>query len=74
MNLKRAFNCWLGLTRASEWLPGLFLQPLAEGPTEGYVPDLEVMLREYYAMRGWDPETGRPTLETLDQLGLAFSA
>jgi aldehyde:ferredoxin oxidoreductase len=62
------------LTRASERLPRLLLQPLAEGPTEGYVPNLEVMLREYYAVRGWDPETGQPTRETLERLGLGFAA
>jgi aldehyde:ferredoxin oxidoreductase len=71
-NLKRALNCRLGLTRSSERLPKLLLQSL-EGPTEGYVPDLEVMLREYYAVRGWDPETGWPTRETLEELGLAFA-
>jgi aldehyde:ferredoxin oxidoreductase len=73
-NLKRAFNCRLGLTRANERLPRLLLQPLADGPTEGYVPDLDVMLREYYAVRGWDPETGKPTRETLAGLGLGFAA
>jgi aldehyde:ferredoxin oxidoreductase len=73
-NLKRAFNCRLGLTRAGERLPKLLLQPLAEGPTEGYVPDLDVMLDEYYSVRGWDPETGRPTRETLEKLGLGFAA
>ncbi len=71
--LKRAFNCRLGLTRSSERLPKLLLQPLAEGPTEGYVPNLEVMLREYYAVRGWDPETGAPTRDTLEKLGLGFA-
>ena len=73
-NLKRAFNCRLGLTRASERLPRLLLQPLAEGPTERYVPNMEVLLREYYAVRGWDPETGKPTRETLERLGLGFAA
>jgi aldehyde:ferredoxin oxidoreductase len=73
-NLKRAFNCRLGLTRASERLPRLLLQPLAEGPTEGCVPDLALMLGEYYAVRGWDPETGQPTRETLEELGLGFAA
>jgi aldehyde:ferredoxin oxidoreductase len=32
------------------------------------------MLREYYEVRGWDPETGRPKPETLRHLGLAFAA
>jgi aldehyde:ferredoxin oxidoreductase len=73
-NLKRAINCRLGLTRASERLPKLLLQPLAEGPTEGYVPNLDSMLREYYAVRRWDLETGRPSRETMEGLGLGFAA
>lgn len=34
------------------------------------VADYEEMLWEYYAARGWDPETGIPTAETLRRLGL----
>ena len=29
------------------------------------------MLKEFYSLRGWDPETGVPTKETLAQLGMA---
>lgn len=72
-NLKRAFNCRLGLTRAGERLPELLRRPLPDGPTEGYVPDLERMLDEYYAVRGWDPQTGHPKRETLETLGLGFA-
>lgn len=72
-NLKRAFNCRLGLTRAGERLPALLAQPLAGGPAAGYTPDLEAMLREYYAVRGWDLETGAPEPETLRRLGLEFT-
>jgi aldehyde:ferredoxin oxidoreductase len=28
------------------------------------------MVREYYSLRGWDPETGLPRAETLAALGL----
>ena len=28
------------------------------------------MLKEYYRLRGWDEETGRPRPETLEALGL----
>jgi len=35
---------------------------------------MEVLLREYYAVRGWDPETGKPTRETLEELSLGFAA
>jgi aldehyde:ferredoxin oxidoreductase len=31
---------------------------------------MDLMLDEYYAERGWDPATGRPTPETLRRLEL----
>jgi aldehyde:ferredoxin oxidoreductase len=34
------------------------------------VVELEPMLDEYYAARGWDVATGLPTQEKLAQLGL----
>jgi aldehyde:ferredoxin oxidoreductase len=71
-NLKRAFNCRLGLTRADDKLPKLLLQPLTEGGTQGHVPDLELMLTEYYQDRGWDPATGKPGQEKLEELGLGW--
>jgi aldehyde:ferredoxin oxidoreductase len=73
-NLKRAFNCRLGLTRADDTLPHLLLQPLPEGGTQGHVPDLELMLKEYYQARGWDWETGKPSREKLEELGLGWVA
>jgi aldehyde:ferredoxin oxidoreductase len=51
-------------------LPNRFLtEPLKEGPSRGRVVDLEMMLKEYYFVRGWDEE-GRPKPETLKRLGL----
>jgi aldehyde:ferredoxin oxidoreductase len=70
-NLKRALNLKLGLDpRRSEVLPKLWTRPLDEGGTQGYVPDWETMLREYYDYRAWDWETGRPYPEKLAALGL----
>jgi aldehyde:ferredoxin oxidoreductase len=69
-NLKRAINHRLGLTRANDKLPKLFLQPYADGGAAGFAPDLEAMLPAYYAARGWDAATGRPTRATLERLGL----
>ena len=69
-NLKRAYNCRLGLTRGTEKLPKSLLEPLPEGGQAGHVPDMELMLHEYYAARGWDEATGRPTPQKLAELGL----
>jgi aldehyde:ferredoxin oxidoreductase len=30
----------------------------------------EAMLKEYYALRGWEEDTGTPTSETLAKLGM----
>ena len=69
-NLKRALNTRLGLTAANDRLPKLLLQPLAGGGAASHVPDMDLLMREYYAWRGWDPVTGRPTRERLMALGL----
>jgi aldehyde:ferredoxin oxidoreductase len=70
-NLKRALNLKLGLDpRQSEVLPKLWTQPLTEGGAEGFVPDWEGMLREYYDYRAWDWDTGRPFPGKLTALGL----
>ncbi|MGC8856759.1 MAG: aldehyde ferredoxin oxidoreductase family protein [Anaerolineae bacterium] len=69
-NLKRAINHRLGLTAANDRLPKAFLEPYGEGGAAGFIPDLAAMLQAYYAVRGWDPATGRPTRERLLALGL----
>jgi len=71
VTLKRLLNLRRGLTRACDRLPDLLMKPLAEGGTEGRVPDLEALLAGAYAEYGWDPATGRPAEETLASLGLA---
>ena len=69
-NLKRAINNRLGLTRANDKLPKALLEPLPDGGSAGFTLDLPSMLEAYYAARGWDPETGRPTKERLVSLEL----
>jgi aldehyde:ferredoxin oxidoreductase len=71
MNLKRALNLKLGYNaRAREKLPELVSRPLADSGSEGHAPQLEPMLREYYAYREWDWETGKPRREKLRTLGI----
>jgi aldehyde:ferredoxin oxidoreductase len=71
-NLKRIINIHMGLTRANDKLPKALLEPLTDGPVAGYVPPLESMLVAYYDARGWDQETGKPTIKKLDELGLKW--
>ncbi|OQY21470.1 MAG: aldehyde ferredoxin oxidoreductase [Chloroflexi bacterium] len=73
VTLKRMLNLRRGLTRAADRLPALLTQPLDEGGTEETVPDVDTLLSGAYAEYGWDPETGQPTQETLEELGLGFT-
>ncbi|HEY74610.1 MAG TPA: aldehyde ferredoxin oxidoreductase family protein [Thermoflexia bacterium] len=60
VTLKRRLNLRRGLTRENDRLPDLLMRPLAEGGTEGTVPDVDRLLAGAYAEFGWDPETGEP--------------
>jgi len=69
-NLKRAFNNRLGVRRGNDRLPRALFIPKRDG-TRGKVPDMDRMLKEYYACRQWDWQTGKPKREKLNSLGLA---
>lgn len=70
--LERLFNLREGLTPAEDTLPPRYLEePLPEGASAGRVVPLEPMLEEYYAVRDWDQESGYPSAERLQKLGLA---
>lgn len=69
-NLEKLFNLEAGLTRQDDYLPPRLLnEPVTSGPSKGKVTELEVMLDEYYKVRGWDAE-GVPTEEKLAELSL----
>ncbi|MBM3123212.1 MAG: aldehyde ferredoxin oxidoreductase, partial [Chloroflexi bacterium] len=72
-NMKRALNWRWGLRKENDKLPKLLLDPLPDGGQQGHVPDMQLMMGEYYAARGWDPATGKPTDEKLRSLGLGFA-
>jgi len=77
VNLERAFIVLRGVRRKDDTLPRRFLEePLPEdsGPSAGSVVELDDMLDQYYAARGWDAETGIPCSETLLRLGLDDAA
>lgn len=68
--LEKIFNLKAGLTKADDTLPKRLLQdPIPEGPSKGNIHHLDVLLPEYYSVRGWDAD-GIPTAETLKTLGL----
>jgi aldehyde:ferredoxin oxidoreductase len=61
IDLERRFNVREGFSRKEDTLPPRFLnEPLPEGMAEGKkVEGLDIMLAEYYALRGWDKD-GNP--------------
>ncbi|MEW6082320.1 MAG: aldehyde ferredoxin oxidoreductase family protein [Bacillota bacterium] len=73
-NLMRLYNVRLGISRADDRLPRRFTEePAQSGTATGRVVDLDAMLKEYYRLRGWDPERGLPERDTLRRLGLDFA-
>jgi aldehyde:ferredoxin oxidoreductase len=69
-NLERLFLVGAGIGRADDTLPPRMLsEPLPAGPGKGHVVELDVMLPEFYRLRGWD-ENGVPTPDKLATLGL----
>jgi aldehyde:ferredoxin oxidoreductase len=67
-NLKRLFNVRLGITRKDDVVPVRMLNQRRGGGTNE-LPPLNVLLDEYYKLRGWN-EFGIPTEERLKQLNL----
>ena len=71
VNLNRLFNAARGVTRSDDQLPDrLTKEGAPKGPSPGQVVELDQMLDEYYERRGWDLESGLPTMDTLKRLGL----
>ena len=73
IDLERMINARFGFTRADDTLPKrLLTEPAADGRGEGQVVDLDRALDSFYEAMGWDLETGLPTDETLERLGLTI--
>jgi len=68
-HLKRGIGNLMGIGAADDRVPWQCLRPPKEGPAAGSQPDLNLMLKEYYPLRGLNPD-GRPSKETLDRLEL----
>lgn len=75
INLERLFNVREGISAKDDQLPervkavpsfGKYYTEEACG-----IRNLDEMLQEYYQARGWDPETGRPLPDKLQELELA---
>jgi len=70
-NLERLFNLREGFTRADDTLPERLIKEAVKGSDgQMHVVELDLLLDDYYAARGWDQD-GIPLPETLERLGLA---
>lgn len=67
--LKRGLSNLFGVRAEHDRLPKRLLTPLEKGPTAGSVPDMDLMLREFYELRGFNDD-GVPRKEILEELGL----
>ena len=72
-NLERLIFVREGVSRKDDSLPPRMKEAVPNGPVAGhFINDdmLDVMLDEYYGVRGWDSQ-GIPLHETIQKLGLA---
>ena len=68
--LKRGLGNLMGVSAADDRLPQRMLTPTKEGGAAGSVPDMGLMLKEYYRLRSLDAG-GRPTRDKLHSIGLS---
>ncbi|MHB1345420.1 MAG: aldehyde ferredoxin oxidoreductase C-terminal domain-containing protein, partial [Thermoleophilia bacterium] len=67
--LKRGLSNLFGARAEHDRLPPRLRVALDDGPTAGSAPDMDLMMREFYELRGIDPD-GLPQREVLTSLGL----
>jgi aldehyde:ferredoxin oxidoreductase len=73
LTMMRLFNIREGFTEADDKLPARFFQPKTDGYLAQAKPDsakFERAKRYYYSLMGWDKQTGVPTTETIEDLGI----
>ena len=73
----RLFNLREGLTAADDQLPKRLFSPTPRGALKDKAIDLNAMnkaVRTFYSLMGWNPETGVPTQEKLEELGIGWAS
>ncbi|MBN1314621.1 MAG: aldehyde ferredoxin oxidoreductase family protein [Anaerolineales bacterium] len=71
--LGRIFNYREGFTSEDDRLPRRVMTAFEEGPIAGNEitdEDFDWALHRYYELAGWDKETGEPSLERIEELGI----
>jgi len=67
--LKRVFNTKCGITKKDDRIPPRLKFPLERGITKNKIVTIDLMLEEYYKIRGWN-NNGIPTKEKLSELNI----
>ncbi len=76
LNLAKCFNLREGFTQKDDVLPKRFYEPFLTGPLTGVAPtpeQVEEAKRNYYAMVGWDRETGVPLRGKMKELDIEWA-
>jgi aldehyde:ferredoxin oxidoreductase len=70
--IRQAFNAREGINIFDFKIPGRLSgnPPPEAGPTAGRTVDFDTLLKDLFAARDWDVETGKPTKNKLFELGL----
>jgi aldehyde:ferredoxin oxidoreductase len=68
--IKRGLSNLFGDRAKDDRLPKRLMTPMATGPTEESVPDMDLMLKEFYELRGLNDD-GVPKKEILERHGLS---
>jgi aldehyde:ferredoxin oxidoreductase len=74
-NMMRLFNARDGYDMEKDIVNERLFEPLQGGVSDGLKLDrgeCEQAIKEFYVQRGWDPKTGNPTNEKIEQLGLEW--
>lgn len=75
LTMARVFNLREGFTAADDWLPPRMFQPATSGALSNTIVDKEALKTArnlFYAMMGWNRETGIPTADTLGELDISW--
>jgi len=75
-NMRLAFTLRQGINPFKLAYPDIALgkPPLAAGPLKGVSVDIDILTEEFCREMDWDVETGRPSGERLNTLGLGYLA
>lgn len=74
--LARVFNLREGITADEDCLPKRFFGGTRRGALKDVAVDpaeLESAIKTFYGMMGWDPQSGVPRRETLEELGVGWA-